>query len=58
MQTGNTNFIYKNEVHKACFQHDMGYGKTLVKRTQPAKVLKYKSFKIASDQNMVVIKED
>ena len=23
MQTGNTNFIYKNELDKACFQHDM-----------------------------------
>ena len=32
MQTGNTDFIYKNE---ACFQHDMAYGKSkdLVKRT-------------------------
>ena len=28
MQTGNTNFIYKNELDKACFQHDMAYGKT------------------------------
>ena len=28
MQTGNTNFIYKNELNKACFQHDMAYGKT------------------------------
>ena len=27
MQTGNTNFIYKNELAKACFQHDMAYGK-------------------------------
>ena len=27
MQTGNTNFIYKNELDKACFQHDMAYGK-------------------------------
>ena len=26
-QTGNTNFIYKNELDKACFQHDMAYGK-------------------------------
>ena len=25
MQTGNTNFIYKNELDKACFQHDMTY---------------------------------
>ena len=25
-QTGDTNYIYKNERDKACFQHDMGYG--------------------------------
>ena len=47
----NTDFIYKNELYKACFQHDMAYGKTkyLVKRTQSDKVLKDKAFKIASD---------
>ena len=28
MQTGNTYFIYQNELDKACFQHDMGYGKS------------------------------
>ena len=28
MQTGNTNFIYKNELDQACFQHDMAYGKS------------------------------
>ena len=51
MQTGNTNFIQKNELDKACFQHDMAYGKTkdLVKKSQSDKVLKDKSFKIASD---------
>ena len=51
MQTGNTDFIYKNELDKACFQHDMAYDKTkdLVKRTQSDKVLKDKAFKIASD---------
>ena len=27
MQTGNTDFIYENELDKACFQHDMAYGK-------------------------------
>ena len=27
MQTGNTNYIYKNDLDKACFQHDMVYGK-------------------------------
>ena len=51
MQTVNTDFIYKNELDKACFQHDMAYGKTknLVKRTQSDKVLKDKAFKIVSD---------
>ena len=51
MQTGNTNFIYKNELDKACFQHDMVYGKSkhLVKRTQSHRVLKDKAFKITSD---------
>ena len=51
MQTGDTNFIYKNELDKACFQYDIGNGKTkdLVKRTQSDKVLKDKYFKIASD---------
>ena len=51
MQTGNTNFIYKNELDKTCFQHDVAYGKSndLVKRTQSYKFLKDKAFKIASD---------
>ena len=31
MQTGNINFIYKNELDKACFQHDMAYGKRFSK---------------------------
>ena len=51
METGNTNFIYKNKLDKACFQHDMAYGKSkdLVKRKQSDKVLKDKAFKIAID---------
>ena len=51
MQTGNKDFIYKNELDKACFQHDMAYGKSkdLAKRTQSDKVLRDKAFKIASD---------
>ena len=28
MQTGNTDIIYKNELDKACFQHDMAYCKS------------------------------
>ena len=49
MQTGNTDFIYKNELDKACFQYDMAYGKFLTKRTQSDKVLRYKAFEIASN---------
>ena len=51
MQTGDTNFIYKNELNKACFQHDITYGKSkdLSKRTQSDKVFRDKEIKIASD---------
>ena len=51
MLTGNTNFIYKNELDKACFQHDMAHGKTrhFKKRTQSDKFLKNKAFKIANN---------
>ena len=50
METENTNFIYKNELDKACFQHDMADSKTkdLFKLTQSDKVLKDKAFKIAN----------
>ena len=45
MQTGNTNYIYKNDLGKACFQHDMAYGKykDLVKITESNKVFKLKA---------------
>ena len=51
-KTGDTSYIYKNELDKACFQHDMAYGnfKDLAKRTAADKVLRDKAFKIASDQ--------
>ena len=51
MQTGNIDFIYKNELDKVCFQHDMAYdnSKDLTKRTQSDKVFRNKAFKIASD---------
>ena len=51
MQTGNTDFICKNELDKACFQNDMAYGKSkdLAERTQSDKVLRDKAFKIASN---------
>ena len=60
MQRGSTNFIYKNDLDKAYFQHDIAYGesKNLALRTQSDKVLRDKAFKIASNLNMMVIKED
>ena len=51
-ETGDTSYIYKNKLGKACFQHDMAYGdfKDLAKRTAADKMLRDKAFKIASDQ--------
>ena len=49
MQTGNRNYIYRNNLDDACFQHDMAYGnyKDLTKKQN--KVLRRKAFKIASN---------
>ena len=51
IQTGDKNYIYRNELDKACFQHDMAYGKykDLERRTQSDKVLKDKAFEIANN---------
>ena len=51
MQTGNTHFIYRNELDTSCFEYDMAYGKSkdLAKRTQSDRVLRDKEFKTASD---------
>ena len=51
-ETGDTDYIYKNELGKACFQHDIAYGdfKDLTKRTMADKVLRGKAFKTASDK--------
>ena len=51
-ETGDTSYIYKSELDKACFQHDMADGdfKDLAKRTVADKVLRDKAFKIACDQ--------
>ena len=44
-------YIYRNELDKACFQHDMAYGgfKDLAKRTTFDKVLREKTFNIAKN---------
>ena len=51
MQTEDANYIYKNELDKACFQHDAAYSdsKDLVKRKQSDKALKDKFFQIANN---------
>ena len=48
-ETGDLNYIYKSELDKACFQHDMAYGdfKDLKRRTASDKVLRDKVFNIA-----------
>ena len=50
-ETGDTNYIYKNELGKACFAHDAAYSdsKNLTKRTVADKILKNKAFNIAKD---------
>ena len=49
--TGDTNYIYMNELVKACFTHDAAYSdsKDLTKRTVADKILKNKAFDIAKD---------
>ena len=50
-ETGDTNYIYKNELDNACFQHDVAYGnfKDLKRRTASDKVLRDKAFDIAKN---------
>ena len=49
--TGDSRYIYQNELNKACFQHDMAYRdfKDLNRRTFADKVLCDKAFNIAKD---------
>ena len=51
IQTGNTNFIYINDLDEVCFKHDTAYveSKDLVKRTESDKALRDKPLEIASD---------
>ena len=59
-EMGDTSYIYKNELGKACLQHDMAYGdfKDLVKRTKADKVLRDKHLKLLKILSMMGIKED
>ena len=50
-ETEDSRYIYRNELDKACFQHDMAYGdfKDLTKRTAADKLLRDKAFNIPKD---------
>ena len=55
-ETGYTSYIYKNEIDKACFQHDMAYGdfKYLARRTASDKILTDEAFNIAKNPNFMM----
>ena len=50
-RTGDTHYIYRNELDKACFQHDSAYAdhKDLINRAEADKVLRDKAYDIASN---------
>ena len=50
-RTGDTRYIYRNELDKACFEHDSAYAdhKDLINRTEADKVLRDKAYDIASN---------
>ena len=57
-ETGDTSYIYKKELDKACLQHDMAYGdfKDLKRRTLSDKVLR--DLILLKILNMMDIKKD
>ena len=50
-ETGDVRYIYRNELDKACFQHDAAYAdnKDLLNRTRADKILGDKAYAIASN---------
>ena len=50
-ETEDTSYIYKNDLDKACFQHDIAYGdfKDLKRRTASDKFSRDKTFNIAKN---------
>ena len=61
-ETGDTSYIFKNELDKACFQHDMAYGdfkkKDLKKGLQQIKCEEINHLKLLVIRNMMDIKEE
>ena len=50
-ETKDSRYIYRNQLDKACFQHDMAYGdfKNLPRRIASDKLLRDKTFNIAKN---------
>ena len=50
-ETGDSQYIYQNELDKACFHHEMTYGsfKDFTRRTASDKILSGKAFNIAKN---------
>ena len=59
-EIGDSNYIYQNVLHKACFQHNMAYGdfKDLNRRTATDKVLCEKHLILLKIQNMMNINKE
>ena len=56
-ETGDSKYIYQNELDKACFEHNMAYGhfKDLLIRTAADKLLRVKHLILLKIQNMMGI---
>ena len=56
-ETGHIEYIYQNELDKACFQHDMAYGdiRDLARRTASNKILRDKGLILLKTQKMIYI---
>ena len=50
-ETGDSRYIYQNELDKACFQHDMAFGdfKDLTRRIASNKILRDKAINIVKN---------
>ena len=59
-EAGDRNYIYKNELDKACFQHDMTYGdfKDLKRRKFSDQVLRDKALILLKALNMMDTKKE
>ena len=51
-ETGDSQYIFQNELNKACFQHEMAYGgfKDLTRRKASDKILHDNAFNIAKNK--------